>query len=35
MGDKVGRADRRELAWLRRSMARVIFPELWAARTEM
>mgnify|MGYP001049305505 CR=1 FL=1 len=35
MGDKVGTGGSAGAAWLRRSMAREIFPELWAARTEM
>lgn len=35
MGAKVGSGGSAGLAWLQRSMARVIFPELWSARTSM
>jgi tryptophan 2,3-dioxygenase len=35
MGEKVGTGGSAGAAWLRRSMAREVFPELWAARTEM
>ncbi|WP_192771748.1 tryptophan 2,3-dioxygenase [Plantactinospora soyae] len=35
MGAKVGTGGSAGAAWLRRSMAREVFPELWAARTEM
>ncbi|WP_407676249.1 tryptophan 2,3-dioxygenase [Plantactinospora alkalitolerans] len=35
MGAKVGSGGSAGAAWLRRSMAREVFPELWAARTEM
>ncbi len=35
MGAKVGSGGSAGLAWLQRSMARVVFPELWSARTEM
>lgn len=35
MGAKVGSGGSAGLAWLRRSMERVVFPELWSARTAM
>ncbi|GAB3986655.1 tryptophan 2,3-dioxygenase [Plantactinospora veratri] len=35
MGAKVGTGGSAGAAWLRRSMAREVFPELWAARTDM
>ncbi|MEE6262690.1 tryptophan 2,3-dioxygenase [Plantactinospora sonchi] len=35
MGAKVGTGGSAGAAWLRRSMDREVFPELWAARTEM
>ncbi|MFC6022524.1 tryptophan 2,3-dioxygenase [Plantactinospora solaniradicis] len=35
MGAKVGTGGSAGAAWLRRSMAREVFPELWAARTQM
>ena len=35
MGAKVGSGGSAGLAWLQRSMARVVFPELWSARTVM
>ncbi|MEU8298008.1 tryptophan 2,3-dioxygenase family protein [Micromonospora sp. NPDC048909] len=35
MGAKVGSGGSAGLAWLQRSMARVVFPELWSARTNM
>ncbi|MBO4206408.1 tryptophan 2,3-dioxygenase [Micromonospora echinofusca] len=35
MGAKVGSGGSNGLAWLQRSMARVVFPELWSARTAM
>ncbi|MEU9826499.1 tryptophan 2,3-dioxygenase [Micromonospora chersina] len=35
MGAKVGSGGSAGLAWLQRSMARVVFPELWSARTAM
>ncbi|TDC42635.1 tryptophan 2,3-dioxygenase family protein [Micromonospora sp. KC213] len=35
MGAKVGSGGSTGLAWLQRSMARVVFPELWSARTAM
>jgi tryptophan 2,3-dioxygenase len=35
MGAKVGSGGSAGLAWLQRSMARVVFPELWSARTFM
>ncbi|MEU5566598.1 tryptophan 2,3-dioxygenase [Micromonospora musae] len=35
MGAKVGSGGSAGLAWLQRSMARVVFPELWSARTSM
>ncbi|WBB79597.1 tryptophan 2,3-dioxygenase family protein [Micromonospora sp. WMMD882] len=35
MGAKVGSGGSAGLAWLRRSMDRVVFPELWSARTAM
>ncbi|WBB66845.1 tryptophan 2,3-dioxygenase family protein [Micromonospora sp. WMMD812] len=35
MGAKVGSGGSAGLAWLQRSMARVVFPELWSARTTM
>ncbi|MFI9594739.1 tryptophan 2,3-dioxygenase [Nonomuraea sp. NPDC052265] len=35
MGAKPGSGGSNGLAWLERSMARVIFPELWSARTHM
>jgi tryptophan 2,3-dioxygenase len=33
MGGKVGSGGTAGLAWLERSMARVVFPELWSSRT--
>lgn len=35
MGAKVGSGGSNGLAWLQRSMGRVVFPELWSARTSM
>jgi tryptophan 2,3-dioxygenase len=35
MGAKPGSGGSAGLAWLQRSMARVVFPELWSARTGM
>ncbi|MFD0662247.1 tryptophan 2,3-dioxygenase family protein [Thermocatellispora tengchongensis] len=35
MGAKAGSGGSSGSAWLRRSMARVVFPELWSARTLM
>ncbi|WP_434744087.1 tryptophan 2,3-dioxygenase [Micromonospora sp. SH-82] len=35
MGAKVGSGGSAGLAWLQRSTARVVFPELWSARTAM
>ncbi|MEV4756060.1 tryptophan 2,3-dioxygenase family protein [Micromonospora sp. NPDC049559] len=35
MGAKVGTGGSAGLAWLRRSAARTVFPELWSARTAM
>ena len=35
MGAKVGSGGSAGLAWLQRSMARMVFPELWSARTAM
>jgi tryptophan 2,3-dioxygenase len=35
MGAKVGTGGSAGLAWLQRSMARTVFPELWSARTDM
>ncbi len=35
MGAKSGSAGSSGLAWLQRSMARTVFPELWTSRTEM
>jgi tryptophan 2,3-dioxygenase len=35
MGGKVGTGGSAGMAWLRRSMERVVFPELWTARTAM
>ncbi|NUT40488.1 MAG: tryptophan 2,3-dioxygenase [Thermoactinospora sp.] len=35
MGHKPGSGGSNGLAWLERSMARVVFPELWSARTHM
>ncbi|GAB3814050.1 tryptophan 2,3-dioxygenase [Micromonospora zhanjiangensis] len=35
MGAKVGSGGSAGLTWLQRSMARVVFPELWSARTFM
>lgn len=35
MGAKVGTGGSAGAAWLRRSLAREVFPELWSARTEM
>jgi tryptophan 2,3-dioxygenase len=35
MGAKVGSGGSAGLTWLRRSMERVVFPELWSARTAM
>ncbi|WDZ84879.1 tryptophan 2,3-dioxygenase [Micromonospora cathayae] len=35
MGAKVGSGGSAGLSWLRRSMDRVVFPELWSARTAM
>ncbi|GAA2711695.1 tryptophan 2,3-dioxygenase [Micromonospora olivasterospora] len=35
MGAKAGSGGSAGLAWLQRSMARVVFPELWSARTAM
>ncbi|MFV2018353.1 tryptophan 2,3-dioxygenase [Micromonospora sp. LOL_023] len=35
MGAKVGSGGSAGLAWLQRSMARVVFPEIWSARTSM
>ncbi|GAA2800873.1 tryptophan 2,3-dioxygenase [Nonomuraea dietziae] len=35
MGAKPGSGGSNGLAWLERSMARVVFPELWSARTHM
>ncbi|MGW0803450.1 tryptophan 2,3-dioxygenase [Nonomuraea sp. NPDC002799] len=35
MGAKPGSGGSNGLAWLERSMARVVFPELWSARTYM
>ena len=35
MGAKVGSGGSAGLAWLQRAMARVVFPELWSARTGM
>ncbi len=33
MGAKVGSGGSSGVAWLERSLARVVFPELWSART--
>lgn len=35
MGEKVGSGGSNGVAWLRRSMDRVVFPEIWSARTLM
>lgn len=35
MGAKAGTGGSAGLAWLQRSMSRVVFPELWTSRTEM
>ena len=35
MGAKAGSGGSAGVAWLQRSMARVVFPELWSARTHM
>ncbi len=35
MGAKVGSGGSAGAVWLRRGMARVVFPELWSARTQM
>ncbi|MEV4411946.1 tryptophan 2,3-dioxygenase family protein [Catellatospora sp. NPDC049609] len=35
MGAKVGSGGSNGYAWLQRSMARTVFPELWSARTHM
>jgi tryptophan 2,3-dioxygenase len=35
MGDKPGSGGSAGLTWLRRSLERVVFPELWSARTDM
>jgi tryptophan 2,3-dioxygenase len=35
MGAKVGSGGSAGLAWLQRGLARVVFPELWSARTAM
>ncbi len=35
MGAKAGSGGSAGLAWLQRSMSRVVFPELWSARTAM
>lgn len=35
MGAKAGTGGTNGVAWLERSMARVVFPELWSARTHM
>lgn len=35
MGDKAGSGGSSGAAWLTRSMAKVVFPELWSARTTM
>jgi tryptophan 2,3-dioxygenase len=35
MGAKVGSGGSNGYAWLQRSMARTVFPELWSARTQM
>lgn len=35
MGAKVGSGGSAGVAWLQRSMARVVFPEIWSARTSM
>lgn len=35
MGAKVGSGGSAGVAWLQRSMARTVFPELWSARTSM
>jgi tryptophan 2,3-dioxygenase len=35
MGAKPGTGGSAGLAWLERSAARVVFPDLWAARTEL
>jgi tryptophan 2,3-dioxygenase len=35
MGAKSGTGGSNGLAWLQRSMARTVFPELWTSRTEM
>ncbi|MFI6820076.1 tryptophan 2,3-dioxygenase [Micromonospora sp. NPDC050187] len=35
MGAKVGSGGSAGLAWLQRSMARVVFPEIWSSRTSM
>jgi tryptophan 2,3-dioxygenase len=35
MGAKAGSGGSEGLGWLQRSMARVVFPELWSARTFM
>jgi len=35
MGAKVGSGGSAGLAWLQRSMNRVVFPEIWSARTSM
>jgi tryptophan 2,3-dioxygenase len=35
MGAKVGTGGSAGMAWLQRSMARTVFPELWSARTGM
>jgi tryptophan 2,3-dioxygenase len=35
LGDKPGTAGSSGANWLRRSMTRPVFPELWSARTHM
>jgi tryptophan 2,3-dioxygenase len=35
MGAKAGTGGSAGVAWLQRSMARTVFPELWTSRTEM
>jgi tryptophan 2,3-dioxygenase len=35
MGAKVGSGGSAGVAWLQHGMARVVFPELWSARTAM
>lgn len=35
MGAKAGTGGTNGIGWLERSMARVVFPELWSARTHV